>query len=50
VAVNIANEIHPSLWRLREMQGFIRSLLADQTRLLTIQDLLAILNGQPQTR
>ena len=46
----MANETLPSLWRLREMQGFIRALLADRTRLLTIPDLVAILNAQPQTR
>lgn len=48
--VDLANESLPSLWRLREMQGFIRALLADRTRLLTIPDLVAILNAQPQTR
>ena len=36
--------------RLREMQRFIRALLADRTRLLTIPDLVAILNAQPQSR
>jgi ATP-dependent DNA helicase RecQ len=48
--VEMANEGMPSLWRLREMQGFIRALLADRTRLLTIPDLVAILNAQPQSR
>ena len=47
--VDLANESLPSLWRLREMQGFIRALLADRTRLLTIPDLVAILNAQPQS-
>ena len=32
------------------MQGFIRALLADRTRLLTIPNLVAILNAQPQSR
>ena len=50
IAVDLANETMPSLWRLREMQAFIRALLADRSRLLTIPDLVAILNGQPQTR
>lgn len=50
VAVDIANETLPGLWRLREMQVFIRTLLVDRTRLLTIPDLVAILNGQPQSR
>jgi ATP-dependent DNA helicase RecQ len=48
--VDLANENLPSLWRLREMQGFIRTLLADRTRLLTIADLVEILNAQPQSR
>ncbi len=48
--VDMANEGLPSLWRMREMQGFIRALLADRTRLLTIPDLVAILNAQPQSR
>ena len=48
--VDLANESLPSLWRLREMQGFVRALLADRTRLLTIPDLVAILNAQPQSR
>ncbi len=48
--IDMGNEGLPSLWRLREMQGFIRALLADRTRLLTIPDLVAILNAQPQSR
>jgi ATP-dependent DNA helicase RecQ len=50
IPIDMANETLPSLWRLREMQGFIRALLADRTRLLTIPDLVAILNAQPQSR
>jgi len=50
IPIDTANETMPSLWRLREMQGFIRALLADRTRLLTIPDLVAILNVQPQSR
>jgi ATP-dependent DNA helicase RecQ len=50
VPVDLANEALPSLWRLREMQAFIRALLADRARLLTVDDLVAILNRQPQTR
>jgi ATP-dependent DNA helicase RecQ len=50
IPVDLANEAMPSLWRLREMQAFIRALLAERSRLLTIPDLVAILNGQPQTR
>jgi ATP-dependent DNA helicase RecQ len=50
IPIEMANETLPSLWRLREMQGFVRALLADRTRLLTIPDLVAILNAQPQSR
>jgi len=50
IPIDMANETLPSLWRLREMQGFIRALLSDRTRLLTIPDLVAILNAQPQSR
>ena len=50
ILIDMAKETLPSLWRLREMQGFIRALLADRTRLLTIPDLVAILNALPQSR
>ena len=42
IAVNLGNESLPSLWRLREMQAFIRALLADRSRLLTISGLVAM--------
>jgi len=48
--VDVANETLPGLWRLREMQSFVRALLADRMRLLTIGDLTDILNAQPQSR
>lgn len=48
--VDLANETLPSVWRLREMQMFIRALLADRTRLLTIAELTEILNALPQSR
>jgi ATP-dependent DNA helicase RecQ len=50
IPVDLANESLPSLWRLREMQAFIRAMLVDRSRLLTIPDLVEILNEQPQTR
>ena len=50
IPIDMANETLPSLWRLREMQAFIRVLLADRTRLLTIADLVDVLNAQPQLR
>ncbi len=48
--VDLANETLPSIWRLREMQMFIRALLMDRARLLTIAELTGILNGLPQSR
>lgn len=48
--VELANETLPGLWRLREMQLFVRTLLADRTRMLTIAELTKILNGLPQSR
>jgi ATP-dependent DNA helicase RecQ len=50
IPIDMANEKPLTLWRMREMQGFVRALLADRTRLLTIPDLVAILNAQPQSR
>ena len=50
IPIDMANEKPLNLWRMREMQGFVRTLLADRTRLLTISDLVAILNAQPQSR
>jgi ATP-dependent DNA helicase RecQ len=50
IPIDMANETLPSLWRLREMQAFVHSLLADRTRLLTIADLVDVLNAQPQSR
>ena len=50
IPFDMANEKPLNLWRMREIQGFIRALLADRTRLLTIPDLVAILNAQPQSR
>ena len=50
IPIDMANEKPLNLWRIREMQGFVRTLLADRTRLLTISDLVAILNAQPQSR
>ncbi|WP_444668592.1 RecQ family ATP-dependent DNA helicase [Cereibacter changlensis] len=48
--VELASETMPSLWRMREMQAFIREILRERARLLTIPDLVAILNALPQSR
>jgi len=50
IPVDLANETLPSLWRLREMQMFIRALLADRTRLMTIADLTQTLDALPRSR
>jgi len=50
IPVERANESLPSIWRLREMQMLIRKLLPDRSRLLTVDDLLAILNDFPTSR
>jgi ATP-dependent DNA helicase RecQ len=50
IPIDMANEKSLSLWRMREMQGFVRALLEDRTRLLTIDDLTTLLNAQPQSR
>jgi ATP-dependent DNA helicase RecQ len=49
IPIDMANETLPGLWRLREMQAFIRTILVDRTRLLTVSDLTDILNAQQQT-
>lgn len=50
IPVEMANESLPSIWRLREMQQFINSLRLDTTRLLTIRDLVDVLNAIPSNR
>jgi ATP-dependent DNA helicase RecQ len=50
IPIGMANEKPLNRWRLREMQGFVRTRLADRTRLMTISDLVAILNTRPQSR
>jgi ATP-dependent DNA helicase RecQ len=50
IPIDMANEKPLNLWRMRETQVFIRALLADRTRLLSVSDLTDILNAQAQTR
>lgn len=45
ISVELANESLPSIWRLREMQQFIEGLRVDVGRLLTIKDLVDVLNA-----
>ncbi|MCZ0964457.1 RecQ family ATP-dependent DNA helicase [Paracoccus benzoatiresistens] len=48
--VEMANESPPSVWRLREMQGFIEVLRRDPARLLSIRDLVEAVNTLPSNR
>lgn len=48
--VEMANEKLPSVWRLREMQNLVVGLRQKPTAMLTIHDILYVLNQQPQTR
>ncbi len=50
IPVEVASEKPLSLWKMCEMQAFIRALLADRTRMLSILDLTAILNTLPRSR
>lgn len=48
--VEMANEKLPSVWRLREMQNLVAGLRQRPAAMLTIQDILDILNQQRHTR
>ncbi|ACM01836.1 DNA helicase [Cereibacter sphaeroides KD131] len=48
--VEMANEKLPSLWRLREMQRFVASLNRRPAAMLTIPDMLELLNEQRSNR
>lgn len=48
--VEMANEKLPSVWRLRELQNLIAGLWQRPTAMLTIQDILDVLNQQRHTR
>lgn len=48
--VEMANEKLPSVWRLREMQRLVGDLRKRLTAMLTIQDILNVLNQQPVNR
>lgn len=46
----MANEKLPSIWRLREMQRLVAGLRRRPTAMLTIQDILDVLNEQRSNR
>jgi ATP-dependent DNA helicase RecQ len=48
--VEMANEKLPSVWRMREMQNLVAGLRQRPSAMLTIKDILDVLNQQPQTR
>ncbi len=48
--VEMANEKLPSVWRLREMQKLVAGLRLRPAAMLTIQDILDVLNQQRRTR
>jgi ATP-dependent DNA helicase RecQ len=48
--VEMANEKLPSIWRLREMQHLVAGLRKRMSAMLTIQEILNVLNEQPSNR
>lgn len=50
IPVEMANETLPSVWRLREMQRLVEGLRLRSDAMLTIQDILDVLNEQPLNR
>ena len=50
IQVEFANEQLPGLWRMREMQMFIRALRADHSRMVSLADLTEALNAIPTSR
>ncbi|MCW3783869.1 RecQ family ATP-dependent DNA helicase [Defluviimonas salinarum] len=48
--VEMANEKLPSVWRLREMQRLVASLRRNPAAMLTVQDILDVLNEQQPNR
>ncbi|MCP5389821.1 MAG: RecQ family ATP-dependent DNA helicase [Novosphingobium sp.] len=48
--VEMANEKLPSVWRLREMQRLVAGLRRNPAAMLTIQDMLNVLNEQQPNR
>ena len=50
IPVEMANETLPSIWRLREMQEFVRAMRREPTHLLDIRDLVEMKNSIPANR
>jgi ATP-dependent DNA helicase RecQ len=50
IPVDVANERLPGLWRMREMQMFVEALRKDQSRVVSVADMTAMLNVIPSSR
>ncbi|WP_370160560.1 RecQ family ATP-dependent DNA helicase [Limimaricola soesokkakensis] len=50
IPVELANEHLPSIWRLREMQTLVSGLRSVRGELITIEDLISLLNRQTPNR
>jgi ATP-dependent DNA helicase RecQ len=50
IPVEVANEQLPGLWRMREMQSFIKALRENHNRMVSVSELTDILNGIPSSR
>lgn len=50
IPIDMANESLPSIWRLREMQGFVAAIRRAGRQMLGIADMVALLNRQEQNR
>lgn len=50
IPVELANEDLPSIWRLREMQTLTADMRQDPGRLLSVTDIIALLNKQLRNR
>ena len=50
IPVDVANERLPGLWRMREMQMFVEALRKDQSRVVSVADMTAMLNAIPSSR
>ena len=50
IPVELANEELPSTWRMREMQTLIADMRQDPGQLLSVNDIIMLLNKQPRSR
>ena len=50
IPVEFANERLPGLWRMRETQALVEALRQDQSRVVSVSELLEIVNALPRSR